>query len=210
MICHTISLFLVSHWLRFSFGSDFPLARVGHILVDRTLLKFLLLELQKACEDIFDIEIPLLNQVIVGLDDKGEPLKKRANLNDDGTQKQTRNRTETMMPSRRRVSGPTFRMPEGSSKEGRVRVSTGPYVQIICSVPLIVPGRSGITALQGADAAFKVTTVGFCDGPCASITVPKAHRGRSGRQGGRATRTGAVAIVSAIEAAARAAAQVMA
>ena len=52
---------------------------------------------------------------------------------------------ETTMPSRRRVSGPTFRMPEGSSKEGRVRVSTGPYVQIICAVPLIVPGRPGST-----------------------------------------------------------------
>ena len=51
----------------------------------------------------------------------------------------------TTMPSRRRFSGHTFRMPDGSSKEGRVRVSTGPYVQIICSVPLIVPGRPGST-----------------------------------------------------------------
>ena len=34
---------------------------------------------------------------------------------------------------------------------------------------------------------------------------PKEHRARSGRQGGRATRTGAVAIVSAFGAAARAA-----
>ena len=43
-----------------------PLAklRVGHILVDRTLLKFLLLELQKAGEHIFDFEIPLLSPVI--------------------------------------------------------------------------------------------------------------------------------------------------
>ena len=40
---------------------DLPLAklRVGHILVDRTLLKFLLLELQKAGEHIFDLEIPV-------------------------------------------------------------------------------------------------------------------------------------------------------
>ena len=69
-----------------------PLAklRVGHILVDRTLLKFLLLELQKAGEHIFDFEIPLLSPVIVGLDDKGEHLKKRAKLNDNGTQKRTR------------------------------------------------------------------------------------------------------------------------
>ena len=109
-----------------------PLAklRVGHILVDRTLLKFLLIELQKAGEHISDLEIPLLSPVIVDLDDKGEPRKKRAKLNDDGTQKQTRNRTGTTMPSRRRFSGPTFRMPEGSSKEGRVLVSTGPYVQM--------------------------------------------------------------------------------
>ena len=71
-----------------------PLAklRVGHILVDRTLLKFLLLELQKAGEHISDLEIPLLSPVIIDLDDKGEPRKKRAKLNDDGTQKQTRNR----------------------------------------------------------------------------------------------------------------------
>ena len=109
-----------------------PLAklRVGHILVDRTLLKFLLIELQKAGEHISDLEIPLLSPVIVDLDDKGEPRKKRAKLNDDGTQKKTRNRTGTTMPSRRRFSGPTFRMHEGSSKEGRVRVSTSPYVQM--------------------------------------------------------------------------------
>ena len=60
--------------------------------VDRTLLKFLLLKLQKAGELISDLEIPLLSPVIVGLDDKGEPLKKRAKPNDDGTLKQTRNR----------------------------------------------------------------------------------------------------------------------
>ena len=44
--------------------------RVGHILVDRTLLKFLLLELQKAGEPISNLEIPLLSPVEVDLDIK--------------------------------------------------------------------------------------------------------------------------------------------
>jgi hypothetical protein len=42
----------------------------GHILVDRTLLKFLLLELQKAGEPISNLEIPLLSPVEVDLDIK--------------------------------------------------------------------------------------------------------------------------------------------
>ena len=72
-----------------------------------------------------------------------------------------------------------------------------------------------------ADMVIIETTVSAFFRPSASNTLvisrsapmvssPKAHRGRSGRQGGRVTRTGAIAIVNAIEVAARAAAQVMA
>ena len=52
--------------------------RVGHILVDRTLLKFLLQELQKAGEPISDLEIPLLTPAVTNVDENGEPLQKRA------------------------------------------------------------------------------------------------------------------------------------
>ena len=59
---------------------------------NRTALKFLILELQKAGEPISDLEIPLLTSVAVDLDEDGEPLKRRAKLNEDGTEKPTRNR----------------------------------------------------------------------------------------------------------------------
>ena len=127
-----------------------PLAklRVGHILVDRTLLKFLLLELQKAGEHISDLEIPLLSPVIVGLDDKGEPLKKRAKLNDDGTQKQTRNRRKgnddaeqtalfwSHFPNARGL----LKGRKGARLDQSIRTDG-----ISCSVPLILPGRPGNT-----------------------------------------------------------------
>ena len=76
----------------------------------------------------------LLSPVIVDLDDKGEPRKKRAKLNDDGTQKQTRNRTGTTMPSRRQgrrlpgAPGPRGIGSKGASSKGigsRGAVSNG-------------------------------------------------------------------------------------
>ena len=127
-----------------------PLAklRVGHILVDRTLLKFLLLELQKAGEHISDLEIPLLSPVIVDLDDEGEPRKKRAKLNDDGTQKQTRNRRKgnddaeqtalfwSHFPNARGL----LKGRKGARLDRSIRTDG-----ISCSVPLILPGRPGST-----------------------------------------------------------------
>jgi len=118
--------------------------RVGHILVDRTLLKFLLLELQKAGEPISDLEIPLLTPVVVVMDETGEPLKKRAKLNDEGTQKQTRNRRKgdddahqtelfwSHFPNAKRL----LRGRKDASLDKSVRTDG-----ISCSVPLIVPGR---------------------------------------------------------------------
>ena len=118
--------------------------RVGHIMVDRTTLKFLLLELQKAGEPISDLEIPLLTSVVVDLDEDGEPLKKRAKLNEDGTAKPTRNRRKgddnlhqtdlywSHFPNARRLI------------KGRKGVLLHPSIRtdgISCSVPLLIPGR---------------------------------------------------------------------
>jgi len=118
--------------------------RVGHILVDRTLLKFLLLELRKAGEPISDLEIPLLNPVVLSLDENGEPLKKRAKLNDDGTEKQTRNRRKgdddahqtelfwSHFPNAKRL----LRGRKDAHLYKSIRTDG-----ISCSVPLIIPGR---------------------------------------------------------------------
>ena len=118
--------------------------RVGHILVDRTALKFLLLELQKAGEPISDLEIPLLTPVAVDLGEDGEPLKKRAKLNEDGTEKPTRNKRNeddnsyqtglywSHFPNARRLV------------KGRKGVLLHPAVRtdgISCSVSLLIPGR---------------------------------------------------------------------
>ena len=118
--------------------------RVGHVAVDRTALKFLLLELQKAGELISDLEIPLLAPVEVERDENGEPRKKRARLNSDGTEKKTRNRRKgaddakqtdlfwSHFPNARRLV------------RGRKNVRLYPFIRtdgISCSVALIIPGR---------------------------------------------------------------------
>ena len=118
--------------------------QVGHIAVDRTTLKFLLLELRKAGEPISDLEIPLFTAVKVNRDENGEPQKKKAKLNDDGTEKKTRNRRKgdddaeqtaifwSHFPRARRLA------------HGRKGVKLHPFIRtdgISCSVSLIVPGR---------------------------------------------------------------------
>ena len=118
--------------------------RVGHILVDRTLLKHLLLELRKAGVDISDLEIPLLSTVKVDVDENGEPLKKRAKLNDDGTEKKTRNRRKgdddahqtQLFWSHFPSSGRLLRGRNGGLLHPSIRTDG-----ISCSVPLIIPGR---------------------------------------------------------------------
>jgi hypothetical protein len=118
--------------------------RVGHILVDRTLLKFLLLELQKAGEPISDLEIPLLTPVVANLDENGEPPQKRAKLNEDGTQKQTRNRRKgdddahqtelfwSHFPNAKRL----LKGRKDARLDKSIRTDG-----ISSSVPLIIPGR---------------------------------------------------------------------
>ena len=123
--------------------------RVGHIAVDRTLLKCLLLEMQKAGHDISDLEIPLFTEVIVKRGEDGEPLQKKAKQNEDGTSKQTRNRrngdddslqTEiywSHFPGARRFQ---------KQKKGSVLY---PFIRtdgISCTVSLITPGKSPVKA----------------------------------------------------------------
>jgi hypothetical protein len=118
--------------------------RVGHVAVDRTLLKCLLLELQKAGEPISDLEIPMLTAVEVDRDENGEPLKKRAKVKADGTVKRARNRRKgdddahqtalywSHFPNARRLAS------------GRKDVKLYPFIRtdgISCSVPLVIPGR---------------------------------------------------------------------
>ena len=82
------------------------------------------------------------------MDDKGEPRKKRAKLNDDGTQKQTRNRRkgndDAEQTARFWSHFPNARGLLKGRKGARLDWSIGTD-GISCSMPLIVPGRPGST-----------------------------------------------------------------
>ena len=123
-----------------------PLAklRVGHVAVDRTTLKFLLLELRHAGHPISDLEIPLMSAVEVDRDEHGEPLKKRAKVNEDGSLKQTRNRRKGADDAEQTQiywsHFPNAQRLIKSRKGARLH----PFIRtdgISCSVSLFVPGR---------------------------------------------------------------------
>jgi len=123
--------------------------RVGHIAVDRTTLKFLLLELRKAGAPISDLEIPLFKPVEakkdeMDRDENGEPQKKKVKRNVDGTEKKTRNRRKGDDDAEQTALFWSHFPRAQRLVHGRKGVKLHPFIRtdgISCSVSLILPGR---------------------------------------------------------------------
>ena len=132
-----------------------PLAKlqVGHVAIDRTTLKHLLLHLRRNGEVISDLEIPNLKPVEVPRDDNGEPVAKRAKRSEAaGVEKQTRNRRQGEDDAEQtRIFWSHFPAAKRFLK-GRKGAKLHPFLRtdgISCSVPLILPGRSAAKDEQG-------------------------------------------------------------
>lgn len=123
-----------------------PLAKlqVGHVAVDKTALKFLLLELRRLGEEISDLEIPNQTPVVIPRDENGEPIPKKAKKNDDGTDKATRyRRTRAEEEAQTQLFWSHF---PGAMRllRGRRGSKLHPFLRtdgISCSVALILPDR---------------------------------------------------------------------
>ena len=134
-----------------------PLAKlqVGHVAIDRTTLKHLLLHLRRNGEVISDLEIPNLKPVEVPRDENtGEPVAKRAKRSEaGGVEKQTRNRRQGEDDAEQtRIFWSHFPAAKRFLK-GRKGAKLHPFLRtdgISCSVPLILPGRSAAKDEQKA------------------------------------------------------------
>ncbi|WP_353213449.1 hypothetical protein [Rhodovarius sp.] len=118
--------------------------RVGHVAVDRTTLKSLLLELRAAGHPVSDLEIPLLTAVEVPRDENGEPVRKKPRKHADGNDKKTRNRRIGADDARETELFWSHFPKAKRLLRGRAGAALCPFIRtdgISCSVAVHLPGR---------------------------------------------------------------------